>query len=134
MIPRYLHSQLVWKSTNEIGAAQKIRKDKRLLVVIKYLPAGNINAPGYYENNVFPPLDLTTESTVTNATSVTPLFNVTVTIGNATNTTATVISVHSTTPTAPVVRAGSQNVVFATFVVVFCFVFEQLAKCLEFRI
>ena len=45
----------MWKSTREIGAAQAIRNDSRLIVVIKYNPGGNIMIDSYYKANVLPP-------------------------------------------------------------------------------
>lgn len=34
-------TQVVWKDSKKIGAAQQIRRDGRLIVVIRYSPAGN---------------------------------------------------------------------------------------------
>ena len=46
--------QVVWRNSKEIGAAWAIRKDKRLVVSIKYNPGGNYL--GYFDKNVFPPI------------------------------------------------------------------------------
>ena len=45
---------MVWRNSKEIGAAWAIRKDKRLVVSIKYNPGGNY--VGYFGKNVFPPI------------------------------------------------------------------------------
>ena len=45
--------QLVWRNSKRIGAAWAIRKDKKLVVSIKYNPGGNY--VGYFARNVFPP-------------------------------------------------------------------------------
>ena len=45
---------MVWRNSKEIGAAWAIRKDKRLVVSIKYNPGGNYD--GYFGKNVFPPI------------------------------------------------------------------------------
>ena len=42
----------MWKKTKEIGAAQAGRRDGRLVVVIRYSPAGNYD--GQYKENVLP--------------------------------------------------------------------------------
>jgi len=44
---------LIWRNSKQIGAAFAIRKDKRLVVSIKYNPGGNV--VGYFKRNVFPP-------------------------------------------------------------------------------
>lgn len=44
----------MWKKTKEIGAAQAPRKDGRVVVVIRYSPAGNYD--GQYKKNVLPEL------------------------------------------------------------------------------
>ncbi|KAM7445769.1 hypothetical protein ABFA07_005753 [Porites harrisoni] len=46
-------TQVVWRNSRQIGAAWEIRKDKRLVVSIKYNPGGNY--VGYFGKNVFPP-------------------------------------------------------------------------------
>ena len=46
--------QVVWRNSKEIGAAWAIRKDKRLVVSIKYNPGGNYR--GYFRKNVLPPI------------------------------------------------------------------------------
>ena len=46
--------QLVWKKTKQIGAAQAPRSDGRVVVVIRYSPAGNYD--GKYKENVLPAL------------------------------------------------------------------------------
>ena len=46
--------QVVWRNSKEIGAAWAIRKDKRLVVSIKYNPGGNYL--GYFRKNVLPPI------------------------------------------------------------------------------
>lgn len=46
--------QLVWKKTKQIGAAQAARKDGRLVIVVRYSPAGNFN--NAYKENVLPEL------------------------------------------------------------------------------
>ncbi|KAM7445766.1 hypothetical protein ABFA07_005750 [Porites harrisoni] len=45
---------VVWRNSKEIGAAWAIRKDKRLVVSIKYNPGGNYL--GYFRKNVLPPI------------------------------------------------------------------------------
>ncbi|KAM7445763.1 Golgi-associated plant pathoproteinsis-related protein 1 [Porites harrisoni] len=45
---------VVWRNSREIGAAWAIRKDKRLVISIKYHPGGNY--VGYFKNNVFRPI------------------------------------------------------------------------------
>lgn len=45
--------KLIWKNSKQIGAAWARRKDKRLVVVIKYNPGGNVI--GYFKKNVLPP-------------------------------------------------------------------------------
>ena len=44
----------MWKKTKEIGAAQAARRDGRLVVVVRYSPAGNYD--GQYKENVLPEL------------------------------------------------------------------------------
>ena len=44
----------MWKNTKQIGAAQAARRDGRLVVVIRYSPAGNY--AGFYKQNVLPEL------------------------------------------------------------------------------
>ena len=46
--------QVVWRNSRQIGAAWAIRKDKRLVISIKYHPGGNYI--GYFANNVFRPI------------------------------------------------------------------------------
>lgn len=50
----------MWKSTKQIGAVSKRRKDGNTVVVVRYYPAGNVD--GYFDTNVFPPrrVDTTT--------------------------------------------------------------------------
>ena len=48
-------TQLVWKPTNEIGAAVSRDKKGGSFVVARYLPQGNITNPGYFEQNVTKP-------------------------------------------------------------------------------
>lgn len=50
--------QVVWKGSRQIGAAWAIRKDNRLVVVIKYSPEGN-NYDDNFEENVFLPVAAT---------------------------------------------------------------------------
>lgn len=57
--PRYIKAarnftQLIWKSTKQIGAAWKIRKDGKLIVAVMYDSEGG-NDKGNFEDNVFPP-------------------------------------------------------------------------------
>ncbi|KAJ7370391.1 hypothetical protein OS493_032568 [Desmophyllum pertusum] len=47
-------TQVVWKSTKEIGAAKAIRKDGSLIVVIRYSPAGNFASAKAFRENVLP--------------------------------------------------------------------------------
>lgn len=47
-------TQVVWKNTKEIGAAVKTRKDGRLIVVIRYSPAGNFVGEENFRKNVLP--------------------------------------------------------------------------------
>lgn len=47
-------TQVVWKDSKKIGAAQQIRGDGRLVVVIRYSPAGNFNTDGAFAANVLP--------------------------------------------------------------------------------
>ena len=44
----------MWKKSKQIGAAQAARRDGRLVVVIRYSPAGNYD--GHYKENVLPEL------------------------------------------------------------------------------
>ena len=44
---------MVWKSTRQIGAVSKRRKDGKTVVVVRYFPPGNVH--GYFDRNVFPP-------------------------------------------------------------------------------
>lgn len=46
-------SQVIWKNSRQIGAAWAIRKDKRLVISIKYKPGGNV--VNYFGRNVLPP-------------------------------------------------------------------------------
>ena len=52
----------MWKKTKEIGAAQAPRKDGRVVVVIRYSPAGNYD--GRYKENVLPELSGAAETRV----------------------------------------------------------------------
>ncbi|KAJ7370393.1 hypothetical protein OS493_032570 [Desmophyllum pertusum] len=47
-------TQLVWKNTKEMGAAQVPRKDGRLIIVIRYSPAGNLDTTNAFKENVLP--------------------------------------------------------------------------------
>ncbi|XP_054712787.1 Golgi-associated plant pathogenesis-related protein 1-like isoform X2 [Uloborus diversus] len=52
----YRFSQLLWKSTTEIGiGVARIPGLKKAYVVVNYRPAGNNNMPGEFERNVLPP-------------------------------------------------------------------------------
>ncbi|GBM82763.1 Golgi-associated plant pathogenesis-related protein 1 [Araneus ventricosus] len=52
----YHVSQLLWKSTTEIGVGvAKIPGQNKAYVVVNYRPAGNNNMPGEFERNVLPP-------------------------------------------------------------------------------
>lgn len=52
----YRVSQVLWKSTTEIGVGvARIRGQNRAYVVVNYRPAGNNNMPGEFERNVLPP-------------------------------------------------------------------------------
>lgn len=52
----YHFSQLLWKSTTEIGVGvAKIPGQNKAYVVVNYRPAGNNNMPGEFERNVLPP-------------------------------------------------------------------------------
>ena len=53
----YIFFQVVWRNSKQIGAAWAIRKDKRLVIAIKYHPGGNYG--GYYDRNVFRPIATT---------------------------------------------------------------------------
>ena len=44
---------MIWKNSRQIGAAWAIRKDKRLVISIKYKPGGNV--VNYFGKNVLPP-------------------------------------------------------------------------------
>ena len=44
----------MWKKTKQIGAAQAPRRDGRVVVVVRYSPAGNYD--GQYKENVLPAL------------------------------------------------------------------------------
>lgn len=44
---------MIWKNSRQIGAAWAIRKDKRLVISIKYKPGGNV--VNYFGRNVLPP-------------------------------------------------------------------------------
>ena len=46
-------SQVIWKNSRQIGAAWAIRRDKRLVISIKYKPGGNV--VNYFGKNVLPP-------------------------------------------------------------------------------
>jgi len=48
-------TQVVWKNTKQIGAAQATRKDGHFIVVIRYSPPGNYLGEKPFSNNVFPP-------------------------------------------------------------------------------
>ncbi|KAJ7392470.1 CRISP [Desmophyllum pertusum] len=75
-------TQVVWKSTKQIGAFSAIRKDGKTVVVFKYNPRGNVG--GYYAKNVFPPRKPTTVTSPTPITNVTAACNAT--YGNFTTT------------------------------------------------
>ncbi|CAH3140085.1 unnamed protein product [Pocillopora meandrina] len=47
-------TQVVWKNSKQIGAAQQVRRDGRLVVVIRYNPPGNFNTDGAFAANVLP--------------------------------------------------------------------------------
>lgn len=52
-------SQLLWKSTTEIGVGvSKIPEQDKAYVVVNYRPAGNNNMPGEFERNVLPPREI----------------------------------------------------------------------------
>ncbi|XP_015755316.1 PREDICTED: Golgi-associated plant pathogenesis-related protein 1-like isoform X2 [Acropora digitifera] len=73
-------TQVVWKSTKQIGAVSKRRKDGKTVVVVRYHPPGNFG--GYFDTNVFPPrrVDTTTHPlsvTVTNSINNTTAMNFT---------------------------------------------------------
>ncbi|KAF8788859.1 Golgi-associated plant pathogenesis-related protein 1-like isoform X1 [Argiope bruennichi] len=52
----YHVSQLLWKSTTEIGVGvAKVPGQNKAYVVVNYRPAGNNNMPGEFERNVLPP-------------------------------------------------------------------------------
>lgn len=50
----FVFSQVVWKNSKQIGAAQQVRGDGRLVVVIRYNPPGNFNTDGAFAANVLP--------------------------------------------------------------------------------
>ena len=50
----FIFSQVVWKKTKKIGAAQQTRRDERLVVVIRYSPAGNYVTEKAFRENVLP--------------------------------------------------------------------------------
>lgn len=50
----FVFSQVVWKDSKQIGAAQQVRGDGRLVVVIRYNPPGNFNTDGAFAANVLP--------------------------------------------------------------------------------
>jgi len=47
-------TQVVWKNTKQIGAAQATRKDGSLVVVIRYSPPGNFVSKTAFMKNVLP--------------------------------------------------------------------------------
>ena len=50
-------TQLVWKSTTEIGVGvARVRGQDRWVIVTHYRPQGNTNMPGDFKTNVLPPL------------------------------------------------------------------------------
>ncbi|XP_035228329.1 uncharacterized protein LOC118200486 isoform X1 [Stegodyphus dumicola] len=52
----YHFSQLLWKSTTEIGVGvARIPGQNKAFVVVNYRPGGNNNMPGEFERNVLPP-------------------------------------------------------------------------------
>lgn len=49
-------TQLIWKSTSEIGVGvSKLRDSDKYVVVTQYRPPGNNNMPGEFKKNVLPP-------------------------------------------------------------------------------
>ena len=50
----FVFSQVVWKNSKQIGAAQQVRGDGRLVVVIRYNPPGNFINDGAFAANVLP--------------------------------------------------------------------------------
>lgn len=50
-------TQVVWKSTRQIGAANKARADGKFVVVVRYFPPGNVNSENYFKDNVLPSQD-----------------------------------------------------------------------------
>lgn len=52
----YHFSQLIWRSSSEIGVGvQKFEKKNCVAVVVNYKPCGNDNLPGEYKKNVLQP-------------------------------------------------------------------------------
>lgn len=51
----YHVSQLLWKSTSEIGTGIARAPGNKAFLVVNYRPAGNNNMPGEFERNVLPP-------------------------------------------------------------------------------
>ena len=48
-------TQMVWKSTSEIGIAKvKMVNNERYVVVVNYRPLGNTNRPNDFKKNVLP--------------------------------------------------------------------------------
>lgn len=47
-------TQVVWKSTRQIGAASKTRADGQFVVVVRYSPPGNVDSGNYFKDNVLP--------------------------------------------------------------------------------
>lgn len=45
-------TQLVWKSTSEVGFGIEVSTDGFYYVVANFFPAGNINSPQYFQDNV----------------------------------------------------------------------------------
>ncbi|XP_046547164.1 Golgi-associated plant pathogenesis-related protein 1-like isoform X1 [Haliotis rubra] len=49
-------TQMIWRSTSEIGVGiSKVKGQDRYVVVTQYRPAGNNNMPGEFRKNVLPP-------------------------------------------------------------------------------
>ncbi|XP_078358051.1 Golgi-associated plant pathogenesis-related protein 1-like isoform X2 [Oculina patagonica] len=61
-------TQVVWKNTKQIGAAQATRRDGRQVVVIRYYPPGNYIGATSFRKNVLPILEETTTTTITTTT------------------------------------------------------------------